>query len=89
MTAAAAAAFRAHPDVAAVQPNHIRPSMPRRLERSALVGRGTLWGLQKIMVQPAWTNFTSGDGSVVVAKHRHRCELQPPGPRREHVEETR
>jgi hypothetical protein len=68
--AAAIAAFKAMPGVAAVQPNYIRhaiqsaqdppPNDPFWLD-------GSLWGLAKIQAQPAWTNFTAGDGTVVVA----------------------
>ena len=64
---AALAAFQADPDVLSAQPNYIRyltapapPNDPSWLDDS-------LWGLRKIMAQPAWTNFTSGDGTVVVA----------------------
>ena len=64
---AALAAFQADPDVLSAQPNYIRyltasapPNDPSWLDDS-------LWGLRKIMAQPAWTNFTTGDGTVVVA----------------------
>jgi len=67
---AALAAFRAIPGVAYVQPNYIRhaiqspqsapPNDPSWLD-------GSLWGLQKIQAQQAWTNFTTGDGSVIIA----------------------
>ncbi|HEX5071491.1 MAG TPA: Ig-like domain-containing protein [Vicinamibacterales bacterium] len=65
----ALAAFRAIPGVASVQPNYIRraiqsPSAPPN-DPSWL--DGSLWGLQKIQAQQAWTNFTTGNGSVIVA----------------------
>ncbi len=65
---AALAAFRAMPGVVAAQPNYIRhaiqnlgpPNDPYWLD-------GSLWGLQQIHAQDVWANFTTGDGSVVVA----------------------
>ncbi len=65
---AALAAFRAMPGVDAAEPNYVRhkiqaappPNDPYWLD-------GSLWGLQQIHAQDVWTNFTSGDGSVVVA----------------------
>ena len=59
--------FRSMRGVLAAQPNYIRraivgppPNDPSWLD-------GSLWGLAKIGAQAAWTNFTAGDGSVVVA----------------------
>src|SRR5579862_5436597 len=67
--AAAVAAFRADPDVLAVQPNYIRhvatagpPNDPYWIDPS-----NQMWGLVKIMAQPTWNNFGGGDGTVVVA----------------------
>jgi hypothetical protein len=67
------AALRRNQEVIAAQPNHVRaivggqqvtavspPNDPLWLD-------GTLWGLQKIQAQPAWTGFTAGNGSVVIA----------------------
>ena len=62
------AALQAIPGVLAVQPNYRRhtiqnappPSDPYWLD-------GSLWGLEKIQAQDAWTNFTPGDANVVVA----------------------
>ena len=63
----ALAAFRRDPEVLSAQPNYIRylvastpPNDPSWLDDS-------LWGLRKIMAQSAWTNFTTGNGTVVVA----------------------
>jgi hypothetical protein len=64
---AALAAFRANPDVLSAQPNYIRyvaesapPNDPYWLD-------DTLWGLRRVLAQAAWTNFTTGDGTVVIA----------------------
>jgi len=66
---AAIDALRSIPGVMLVQPNYKRhaiqsvappPNDPSWLD-------GSLWGLLKIQAQEAWTNFTPGDGSVVVA----------------------
>src|SRR4029453_786422 len=64
----AIAALQAIPGVLAVQPNYRRhtiqnappPNDPYWLD-------GSLWGLEKIQAQDAWTNFTPGDANVVVA----------------------
>jgi Subtilase family/Bacterial Ig domain/Fervidolysin N-terminal prodomain/F5/8 type C domain len=64
----ALARFHNMPDVLAVQPNYTRhiigqaapPNDPYWLD-------GSLWGLNKIQAQLAWTNYSSGDGSVVIA----------------------
>ena len=65
---AAIAAFRAMPGVDDVQPNYIRhiiqnvapPNDPYWLD-------GSLWNMSQIQAPAMWANFTSGDGSVVVA----------------------
>ena len=66
---AAMEALRSMPGVMYVQPNYKRhviqgvpppPNDPFWLD-------GSLWGLVKIQAQEAWTNFTTGDGSVIVA----------------------
>jgi subtilisin family serine protease len=65
---AAIAAFRSTPGVLVAQPNYVRrviqqsppPNDPFWLD-------GSLWGLKKIQAQSAWTGFTAGDGSVVIA----------------------
>ncbi len=67
---AAMAAFQAIPGVLSVQPNYIRhaiQSAPTAPPNDPSWLDGSLWGLQKIQAQQAWTNFTTGDGSVVVA----------------------
>ncbi len=65
---AALQSYRAQRGVELVEPNYVRheiqmPSPPN----DPFWTSGSLWNLQKIRVQPVWTNLTPGDGSVVVA----------------------
>lgn len=54
------------PGVAAAQPNYYRyaigttPNDPRFLD-------GSLWALEKIQAPAVWSNYTTGDGTVVLA----------------------
>jgi hypothetical protein len=64
---AALAAFSAMPDVEAVQPNYIRRVVGVAPPNDPFWLSGQLWGLEKIQVQQTWQNFTSGNGSVVIA----------------------
>ena len=67
---AAIEAFQAIPGVIHVQPNYIRraiQSVPSAPPNDPSWLDGSLWGLQKIQAQQAWTNFTTGDGSVIIA----------------------
>src|SRR5262249_45885831 len=63
---AAVAALSANPDVVFVQPNCIRRAVTGP-PNDPFWTNGTLWGLQKIQALSAWTNFTTGDGSIVIA----------------------
>jgi len=63
----AMAAFRAMPGVALVQPNYIRRAIQSAPPNDPYWLDGSLWGLDKIQAPAAWTNFTTGDGSVIVA----------------------
>jgi subtilisin family serine protease len=65
--AAALAAFRSMPGVVAVQPNYIRRAIQSAPPDDPYWIDGSLWGLSKIQAPSAWSNFTSGDGSVVIA----------------------
>jgi subtilisin family serine protease len=65
--AAAINALRANDNVLSVDPNYIRsivatspPNDPYWLDNS-------LWGLNRISAQPAWTNFTTGSSGIVAA----------------------
>lgn len=67
---AAIAAFQAMPGVLYAQPNYIRHAIqtpPSAPPNDPLWLDGSLWGLQKIQAQQAWSSFTTGDGSVIVA----------------------
>ena len=63
----ALAAFRAMPGVLQVQPNYTRHAIPGPPSDDPLWLDGSLWGLIKIQAQQAWTSYTAGDGSVVIA----------------------
>lgn len=65
--AAAVAAFRAEPDVFAVQPNFIREISASAPPNDPYWLDNTLYGLQKILAQPAWNSFPAGDATIVVA----------------------
>jgi len=63
----AIAAFQSMPGIAYAQPNYIRHAIQTAPPNDPLWLDGSLWGLQKIQAQQAWSNFTTGDGSVIVA----------------------
>ena len=65
--AASVGGFKGVQGVVLAQPNYFRyaiqsapPNDPRWLD-------GSLWGLGTIQAKPVWTDYTRGDGSVVVA----------------------
>ena len=64
---AALAAFRAMPGVEYAQPNYTRRMIQSAPPNDPFWLDGSLWGLEKIQAQQAWTSFTAGDGSVVIA----------------------
>jgi subtilisin family serine protease/regulation of enolase protein 1 (concanavalin A-like superfamily) len=64
---AAIAALAANPDVEFAQPNYIRHIAQSSPPNDPLWLNGTLWGLLKIQAQNAWSTYTPGDSSVVVA----------------------
>ncbi len=64
---AALAAFRALPGVEYAQPNYTRRMIQSAPPNDPFWLDGSLWGLEKIQAQQAWTSFTAGDGSVVIA----------------------
>ena len=66
---AALQSYRNKRGVDLAEPNYVRHAIQSPLPPSndPLWLDGSLWGLQKIRVQPVWTNFTPGDGSVIVA----------------------
>jgi len=67
---AALAAFRSMTGVELAEPNYIRhiiQNTPSSPPNDPYWLDGSLWGLLQIQAQPMWTNFTSGDGSVIVA----------------------
>jgi hypothetical protein len=64
---AAIAAFRAMPGVEYAQPNYSRWAIQQAPPNDPFWLDGSLWGLEKIQAQQAWTSFTAGDGSVVIA----------------------
>jgi len=64
---AAVARLRADPDVLSVQPNYIREATAVAPPNDPYWTSDALWGMRKISVNAAWTNFTKGDGTVVIA----------------------
>ena len=64
---AAVAALRLTPGVLFAQPNYIRHAIQGPPPNDPFWLDGSLWGLEKIQAQEAWTTFTAGNGSVVVA----------------------
>jgi subtilisin family serine protease len=64
---AALAALKATPGVVAAQPNYIRRAIQTAPPNDPFWLDGSLWGLTKIKAQQAWSNFTAGDGTVVIA----------------------
>ena len=65
--AAAVGGFRGLPGVLNVQPNYIRRAIPGPPPNDPFWLDGSMWGLNKIQAPAAWTNFTAGDGSVIIA----------------------
>ena len=66
----ALAAFRRMPGVELAEPNyrrHIIQNPPSPPPNDPFWLDGSLWGMQQIHAQDVWTNFTTGDGSVIVA----------------------
>jgi hypothetical protein len=64
---AAMAMLRAIPDVELVQPNFIRQAIASEPPNDQWWLFGFMWGLERIQVQDAWTTFTTGNPSVVIA----------------------
>lgn len=64
---AAVKAFRAMPGIATAQPNYRRHAIQSAPPNDPSWLDGSLWGLVKIQAQSVWTNFTAGDGGVIVA----------------------
>ena len=65
--AAAANGLRGIRGVNLTQPNYIRRAITGPPPNDPFWLDGSLWGLVKINAQGVWTNFTTGDGSVVIA----------------------
>ena len=65
--AAAVGAFQRGGGVIAVQPNYIRRTTQSAPPDDPFWLDGSLWGLSKIQAPQAWSTFTPGDGSVVIA----------------------
>jgi subtilisin family serine protease len=49
-----------------VQPNYVRRAITGPPPNDPFWLDGSMWGLAKIGAQSVWTNFTTGDGSVIV-----------------------
>ena len=64
---AAIAALQADPDVVFAQPNYIRRTTQAATPNDPSWLNNSLWGLKQIRADTAWSSFTTGDGSVVVA----------------------
>src|SRR3990172_7119060 len=60
-------AIRRNPEVIAAQPNYLIEAIAGPPPNDPYWLDGTLWGLQKIQAQQAWTGFTTGNGTVVIA----------------------
>ena len=65
--AAAVGGFQRGGGVLAVQPNYVRRTMQSAPPDDPLWLDGSLWGLSKIQAPAAWSTFTPGDGSVIIA----------------------
>ena len=63
----AVAELQADPDVEAAQPNYIRKTTALPPPDDPFWLDDSLWGMQKIQAQEAWTNYGTGGGTVVVA----------------------
>lgn len=64
--AAALKALRNVSGIRFLQPNYVRHTLVGPPPNDPFWLDGSLWGLTKISAQPAWINFTSGDGSVII-----------------------
>ncbi len=64
---ASVGAFKSHRGVLLAQPNYVRRAIVGPPPNDPFWLDGSLWGLAKISAQSVWTNFTAGDGSVIVA----------------------
>lgn len=65
--ASSVGALRSIRGVVLAQPNYVRRALPGPPPDDPFWLDGSLWGLSKISAQAVWTNFTVGDGSVVIA----------------------
>jgi serine protease len=65
--AGAVDALRATGSVLSVDPNYIRTIVETAPPNDPYWLSGYMWGLTKIGAQPAWTNFTTGSNTIVVA----------------------
>lgn len=65
--AAAMAALQARPEVELVQPNYIRQAIADAPPNDQWWLFGFMWNLERIQAQEAWTTFTTGSPSVVIA----------------------
>jgi subtilisin family serine protease len=63
----AASVFRRLPGVTHVQPNYIRRTTMPGGPNDPFWQNGSLWGLQKIDAPGAWSAYSTGNGSVVLA----------------------
>jgi subtilisin family serine protease len=66
-TERAIAALRSNPDVAFAEPNYVRQAVASAPPNDPYWLSDSLWGLQRIMAQTAWTNFPINGAPVVVA----------------------
>ena len=64
--AAAAGGLKNKSGILLVQPNYIRRAITGPPPNDPFWLDGSMWGLAKIGAQSVWTNFTTGDGSVIV-----------------------
>jgi len=65
--AAAVGGLRGARGIEFAQPNYVRKALVGPPPNDPFWLDGSLWGLAKIGAQQAWTSFTAGDGSVIVA----------------------
>ncbi len=65
--AAAVGGLRSVSGILLAQPNYIRRAITGPPPNDPFWLDGSMWGLAKINAQGVWTNFTTGDGSVVIA----------------------
>jgi subtilisin family serine protease len=64
--AAAAGGLKNKNGILLVQPNYVRRAIVGPPPNDPFWLDGSMWGLAKIGAQSVWTNFTTGDGSVIV-----------------------